>query len=50
MDNMKYVHAAVTAAKAAGVSLDSDDEATVKSNVDSVKSAAASAGYSYGAT
>lgn len=49
VETMKYVHAAVTAAKAAGVSLDSDDEAAVKSNVDSVKSAAASAGYSYGA-
>lgn len=49
VDNMKYVHAVTRAAKAANVSLDSEDEASVKAAVDSVKAAAASAGYSYGA-
>ncbi|MBD5169698.1 MAG: hypothetical protein HDT20_06250 [Oscillibacter sp.] len=48
VDNMKYIHAATTAAKAANISLDSDDEATVKANVDNMKTTAASAGYSYG--
>ncbi|MDE7221393.1 MAG: peptidylprolyl isomerase [Oscillospiraceae bacterium] len=49
VDNMKYIHAAVKAAGEAGISLDSEDEAVVKQNVDSMKSAAASNGYSYGA-
>lgn len=49
VDNMKYIHAATVAAKAAGLSLDSDDEATVTANVDGMKANAASAGYSYGA-
>lgn len=49
VDNMKYIHAAVKAAGEAGVTLDSDDEAVVKQNVDSVKSAAAAAGYGYSA-
>ena len=47
VDNMKYIHAAVKAAGEAGMTLDSDDEAVVKQNVDSVKSAAAAAGYGY---
>jgi len=46
--NMKFVHAASKAAKAGGMSLDSDDKDSVQANVDSIKSAAASAGYSYG--
>lgn len=49
VDNMKYIHAAVKAAGEANVTLDSDDEAVVKQNVDSVKSAAAAAGYGYSA-
>lgn len=47
VDSMKYIHAAVKAAGEAGMTLDSDDEAVVKQNVDSVKSAAAAAGYGY---
>ncbi len=47
VDNMKYIHAAVKAAGEANMTLDSDDEAVVKQNVDSVKSAAAAAGYGY---
>jgi len=47
VDNMKFIHAASKAAKADGMSLDSDDKETVQANVDSIKSAAASAGYSY---
>lgn len=47
VDNMKYIHAAVKAAGEANMALDSDDEAVVKQNVDSVKSAAAAAGYGY---
>ena len=49
VDSMKYIHAAVKAAKAANITLDSDDEADVKANLDSMKSAAAQYGYSYGA-
>ncbi len=49
VDNMKYIHAATTAAKEANISLDSEDEETVKANVDSLKTTAASSGYSYGA-
>ena len=49
VDNMKYIHAAVKAAKEANVTLDSDDEANIKANVDSMKSAAAQYGYSYSA-
>ena len=47
VENMKYIHAAVKAAKAANIALDSDDEADVKANLDSMKSAAAQYGYSY---
>ena len=49
VDNMKYIHAAVKAAKEANITLDSDDEAVVKSNVDGMKSAAANSGYGYSA-
>ena len=49
IDNMKFIHAAVKAANGAGITLDSDDEADVKANLDSLKSAAAQYGYSYGA-
>ena len=49
VNNMKFIHAAVKAAKEANVTLDSDDEADVKANLDSLKSAAAQYGYSYGA-
>ena len=49
INTMKYIHAATKAAAEAGTSLDSEDEATIKVNVDSMKSAAATAGYSYGA-
>ena len=49
VDNMKYIHAAVKAAKEANITLDSDDEAVVKTNVDSMKSAAANSGYGYSA-
>ena len=49
INNMKFIHAAVKAAKEANITLDSDDEADVKANVDSMKSAAAQYGYSYGA-
>lgn len=48
VDNMKYIHAAVKAAGEAGMTLDGDDEAVVKQNVDSMKSTAAAAGYGYG--
>ena len=48
VNNMKFVHAASKAAKADGMSLDSDDNATIQANVDSIKSAASAAGYSYG--
>ena len=48
VDNMKYIHAAITAAKAENLSLDSEDEETLKANVESMKSTAASSGYSYG--
>ena len=48
IDNMKYIHAATTAAEAANLSLDSEDQETLKANVDSMKSTAKSAGYSYG--
>ena len=48
VDNMKYIHAATTAAKEANLSLDSEDEETVKANVESMKSTAAASGYSYG--
>ena len=49
VSNMKFIHAAVTAAKADGMSLDDVDRGIIKSNVDSVKNAAKSAGYGYGA-
>lgn len=49
VNNMKFIHAAVTAAKADGLSLDDADRDIVKMNVDSVKEAAKSAGYGYGA-
>ena len=49
INNMKFIHAAVKAAKEANITLDSDDEADVKANLDSMKSAAAQYGYSYGA-
>ena len=49
VENMKYIHAAVKAAGEANVKLDSDDETTVKANVDGMKSAAAASGYSYNA-
>ena len=48
VNNMKYIHAAVQAAKEANVTLDSEDQELLKANVDSMKSTAASAGYSYG--
>lgn len=48
VDNMKYIHAATIAAKEANLSLDSEDEETVKANVESMKSTAAASGYSYG--
>jgi len=48
VNNMKFIHAATKAARADGMSLDADDRETVQANVDSLKSAAASAGYSYG--
>ncbi len=48
VNNMKFVHAAAKAAKADGMTLDSDDNATIQANVDSIKSAASAAGYSYG--
>ena len=43
------IEAADAMVKAANVTLDSDDEATVKANLDSMKSAAAQYGYSYSA-
>ena len=49
VENMKFIHAAKTAAKSAGLSLDADDQEIVKANVESMKSSAKSAGYSYGA-
>ena len=48
VETMKFIHATTKAAKAANVSLDAADKETVKANVDSMKSAAKSAGYSYG--
>ena len=48
VDTMKFLHAATTAAKADGVSLDADDKALVQSNVDAAKTAAKTYGYSYG--
>lgn len=47
VENLKFVHAAKTAAKAAGVTLDSGDQADVQANIDSMKEAASNAGYSY---
>ena len=44
---MKFIHATTKAAKAANVTLDAADKETVKANVDSMKSVAKSAGYSY---
>lgn len=49
VENMKRIHAAKTAAKAAGVTLDSADQANVKANVDSMKEYASTSGYSYNA-
>lgn len=49
VENMKYIHAAASAAREANLALESADEETVKANVDSMKSAAANNGVSYGA-
>jgi hypothetical protein len=49
VENMKFVHAAKAAAVAASVTLEAEDEETVKSNVEGMKAAATTAGYSYGA-
>lgn len=49
VESMKFVHAAKTAAADSGLALESSDEDTVKANVDSMKSNAKEAGYSYGA-
>lgn len=49
VNNMKFVHAAKTAAAAEGVTLDADDETVIKNNIDSMKSTASASGYSYGA-
>ena len=48
VDSMKFIHAASAAAKADGMTLDAGDKETVQANVDSMKSAAKTAGYSYG--
>ena len=49
VNTMKFIHAAKTAAKEAGLTLEAEDKETVKANVDGMKSAAAAAGYGYGA-
>ena len=49
INSMKFIHAAKTAAKEAGLTLEAEDKETVKANVDGMKSAAAAAGYGYGA-
>ena len=49
VDNMKYIHAAVKAAKEANIALDSEDEEDFQANVDNAKSSASSNGMGYGA-
>ena len=49
VENMKFIHAAASAAKAANMKLESDDQKAVQDNLDSLKAAAKSAGYGYGA-
>lgn len=49
VNNMRFIHAAVTAAKADGLSLDADDRQLIQANVDSAKESAKAAGYGYGA-
>jgi len=49
VESMKFIHAATAAAKNDNLSLDDEDLDTVKANVDSMKAAAKSAGYGYGA-
>jgi len=48
VESMKFVHAASKAARDEGMTLDSEDKETIQANVDGIKSAASSAGYSYG--
>lgn len=47
VNTMKFVHAAKTAAKAENMSLDEEDLATVNATLESMKTQASSAGYSY---
>ena len=47
LNSLKFIHAAKTAAKEAGVTLDAEDRETVKANVDGMKSSASAAGYGY---
>lgn len=47
VETMRFVHAATAAAEAAGVSLDSEDEADLKANLESLKSTASQNGASY---
>lgn len=47
VENMKFVHAAVKAAEAEGMTLSDEDMETFNSTVEQMKSQAASAGYSY---
>lgn len=49
VENLKFVHAAKTAAKAAGFTLSSEDQAMLKDSIESVKQSAANAGYTYNA-
>lgn len=49
VESLKFIHAAKAAAKAANVTLDADDQATVKANVDAMKESASASGYGYGA-
>lgn len=49
VENMRFVHAAKAAAQAENVTLDSEDQADLDAAVESMKSAAAQAGYTYSA-
>lgn len=47
VEDLKFIHAAKKAAKAAGFTLDSEDQAVLQANVDRMKNSASEAGYTY---